>query len=93
MQLPDIKDLGKVLDLCRKKGVKVFQLGELKIELGDEPIKQYQRASGAPDNELPDPADPWANFPAGELTPEQLTYYSAGGVPGKEPWLNKGEAE
>jgi hypothetical protein len=92
MQLPDVKDLGKVIDLCRKKGVKTFQIGELKFELGEEPQRMRQQLNQSEIQEI-DPTDPWANFPAGELGPEQLAFYSAGGLPGKEPWLNKGEQE
>lgn len=93
MQLPDVKDLGKVIDLCRKKGVKIFQIGELKFELGDVPEKQYIQSVQGSSDQIADPEDPWANFPAGELTGEQLAFYSSGGIPGKDPWLNKGEQE
>ena len=92
MDLPNITDLGKVIDLCRKKGVKTFQIGELKFELGEDPKPQRARQTQNTPDEI-DPTDPWAKFPAGELSPEQLTYYSSGGVPGQEPWLNKGEIE
>lgn len=85
MPLPDIKDLAKVIDLCRKKGVKTFTVGDISFELGEMPEKT-PRHSSQEDEDAYDPADPWANFPAGELTPEQLTYYSAGGAPGEEPW-------
>lgn len=92
MELPDIEQLGKVIELCRKKGVRVFSLGQLRLELGDEPVKRNK----AQKNEQvidKDPSDPWANFPTGELTNEQLMFYSAGGTPGEEPWLNKGGQE
>ena len=93
MDLPDIKDLGKVIDLCRKKGVKTFQIGELKFELGEDPAPRRTFTSNETEKPEIDPNDPWAQFPAGELSNEQLAYYSSGGMPGKEPWMNKGEPE
>ena len=94
MNLPDVKDLAKVIDLCQKKGVKVFQMGELRLELGEPPVKQSapRFQESVPQNET-DPEDPWANFPNGVLSPEQLMFYSAGGKPGDEPWLTKKGAD
>jgi hypothetical protein len=91
MTLPDPNELAKVIDLCRKKGVKVFQMGELRLELGDEPVKKPRKALPEAERE-PDAQDPWANFPTDTLNNEQLAFYSAGGKPGEEPWLNKGES-
>lgn len=90
MTLPDLKDLGKVLDLCRKKGVKAIQLGELRIELGELPEKQTSSINEAQENPI-DPANPYANFPQGNLTPDQLIYYSSGGVPENDPALAKSD--
>ena len=92
MNLPDLKDLGKVLDLCRKKGVSSITLGDLKIDLGPEPVRQYRAKENESEERKHDPSDPWANFPAGELSPEQLAYYSSGGLPGQEPWTKDKEA-
>lgn len=91
MNLPDVSDLAKVIDLCQKKGVKVFQMGELRLELGE--IPQKKRAAARQEEEQVDEIDPndkYANFPNGILSPEQLMFYSSGGMPGDEPWLNKG---
>lgn len=85
MDLPDLKDLGKVIDLCRKKGVSNITIGTLRLELGPEPeAKKASKNSNEPEF---DPTNPWANFPAGELTPEQLAFYSAGGIPENDPAL------
>jgi hypothetical protein len=85
MDLPDLKDLGKVIDLCRKKGVSNITIGTLRLELGPEPERvSRQRESGTHEQ---DPADPYANFPTGELTPEQLMFYSSGGMPENDPVL------
>jgi hypothetical protein len=93
MNLPDLKDLAKVIDLCRKKGVSSITLGDMRLEFGNEPERRPSKSPIGDEIPAVDPSDPWANFPAGNLTPEQLTYYSAGGVPGQEPWMNKGGEE
>ncbi len=36
MDLPDLKKLNKLVALCRKQGIKVFELGEMKITLTDD---------------------------------------------------------
>lgn len=96
MNLPDVKDLAKVIDLCQKKGVKVFQMGELRLELGEIPQKPRAHSrneeSEIPDSDI-DPLNPYADFPNGILSPEQLVFYSSGGKVGEEPWLKKSEAE
>lgn len=87
MDLPDIKDLAKVIDLCRKKGIKAFELpGKLRLELGDEPEPKSRKNDENQSVEI-DPANRYANFPSGNLTPEQLTFYSAGGMPENDPAL------
>ncbi len=90
MDLPDLKQLGKVIDLCRKKGVDEITIGHLTLKLGAEP-ERPARAAGSTEIPEGDPADPYQNFPGGILTPEQLMFYSAGGMPGEEPWNKKGE--
>lgn len=84
MTIPDLSQLAAVIDLCRKKNVKAIQVGELRLELGDAPPKrEYRKAKTAQEH---DPANPFANFPVGELTPEQLTFYSSGGQPENDPF-------
>lgn len=39
MELPDLKSLDKILALCRKRGVQVIEIGELRITLGDTPVR------------------------------------------------------
>ncbi len=90
MDLPDLKQLGQVIDLCRKKGVDTITIGTLTLKLGPEP--ERKRKAPASERAEPDVEDPYQNFPGGILTPEQLMFYSAGGMPGEEPWnQNKGE--
>lgn len=78
----DLKDLQKLLKLCRAQGVTEIDLGTLRLKFGDLPQGQTTASGGSEivsDN-------PWANFPSGELSPEQLAYYSAGGLPENDPF-------
>ncbi len=80
------KDLERLLKLLRKQGVTDFKHNGLELKLGDLPeaeATKHQTDQG----ELIE--DDWAEFPAGMLTPEQLTYYSAGGTPDNDPVLKK----
>lgn len=89
MELPDLKKLAKILDLCRKKGVASLSLGELKIELREQlPESGYKRRAKAKEDNVITSDDPYANFPDGVLTPEQLAFYSAGGIPEDDETLH-----
>lgn len=87
IQLPDLKDLEKVIDLCRKKGVDAITLGDIRLELGAAPEKK-PRGRAAKEKPEHDPINPYANFPDGTLTPEQLIHYSSGGTTDDDPVLN-----
>lgn len=78
--IESLKDLEKLLKLCRKMGVNKIELGTVKLELGDLPLE-----SGAQSQAVID--DPYLGFPTGELTPEQLMFYSSGGLPQDDPAL------
>lgn len=80
----NLKDLEKLLKLLRKQGVTRFAQGDLSIDLGDAPNPPAGNQSVQAAADL-DPSNPWANFPEGELSPEALAFYSAGGRPGEEP--------
>lgn len=83
--ITDLKDLQKLLKLCRSQGITEIKLQGVEIKFGDMPMAQ----GVLPDQvNSKDVSNPWANFPAGELTPEQLAFYSAGGRPEDDP-LNK----
>ena len=73
----NLKDLEKLLKLCRKQGVTEIDLGSVKFKLGDLPPDPSQEV----DTENRD----ITGFPDGVLTNEQLMFYSSGGVPGQEP--------
>lgn len=80
--IQDLKDLKALFKLCRLQGVTDIKLHGVEIKFGDMPLspRQIQEQES---NE--DPANPWGNFPQGELTPEQLAFYSAGGKPEDDP--------
>lgn len=81
--IESLKDLEKLLRLCRKQGVTEIKLGTVELKLGDLPLEQRHTSD---QGEVPTD-NPFANFPQGELTPEQLMFYSAGGHPEDDPAL------
>lgn len=81
--IQNLKELEKLLKLCRKQGVTEIKLGSVELKLGDMPVSQAEFTQTA---NAPDPRDPLANFPEGMLTPEQLAYYSSGGSPDEDPF-------
>lgn len=48
MQLPDLKELKKLIAVCRSQGIKVFELGEMKITLTDEAPPKRTRGPALP---------------------------------------------
>jgi hypothetical protein len=89
MIITDLKDLERLFKLCRKQGIAKFSLGEIQFELGDLPTKpdKYEGQDlGHNDAEIPSD-NPYANFPDGTLTNEQLAHYSSGGTPDNDPYL------
>lgn len=84
--IENLKELEKLLKLCRKQGVLEIKLGSVELKLGELPSEETL-GSQAKDESLS--KDPYAHFPEGELTPEQLMFYSAGGVPESDPYLTK----
>lgn len=81
----DIKDLKSLFKLCRAQGVTEIKVAGVEIKFGDMPHNQGVEINSS---SAEDPANPYGNFPQGELTPEQLAFYSAGGKPEDDP-LNK----
>lgn len=88
MQLPDLKELAKFIDLCRRKGVSSIAIGELKMDLRPEaPESPYKRKKQTLEPHTDDESNPYRNFPDGILSNEQLLFYSAGGAPEDDPTL------
>jgi hypothetical protein len=78
----DLRDLKALFKLCRQQGVNSIKLNGVEINFGEMPVLhgtiQEQQSSE-------DQTNPYANFPQGDLTPEQLMFYSAGGHPDDDP--------
>ena len=79
--ISDLKDLQKLLKICRSQGVTEIKLGEIEFKLGDLPSEESKSIY---EEEI---KDPYENFPQGDLTPEQLIFYSSGGRPEDDPYL------
>lgn len=79
--IDNLKDLEKLLKLCRKQGVTDLTLGQISLKLGDLPQEPGQEISYE-DAQL----DPYAGFPSGLLTPEQEAFYASGGLPSEDPF-------
>lgn len=80
--IDNLKELEKFLKLCRKQGVTKINFDNVNVELGEMPEERQASQIDAIE-------DPYKNFPAGELTPEQLMYYSSGGRPENDPDLKE----
>lgn len=83
----DFKDLKALFKLCRAQGITDFKMGGIEITFGELPPERNTSSVISPE----EVTDPYANFPQGELTPEQLMFYSSGGRPEDDP-LNKDNA-
>lgn len=81
MGISDLKDLEKLFKACRKYGISEMDYQGIKFKLGDLP----QQVSRGTEAEV-DPENPYADFPDGDLTPEQLMFYSSGGRPEDDPF-------
>lgn len=79
--IKNFKDLERLIKLCRKQGITEVKYGAVELKLGHMPIEHTTE-----DEPTKDPANPYANFPKGELTPEQLIFYSSGGAPEDDPF-------
>jgi len=77
----DLKDLKSLFKLCRSQGVTEIKLNGVEISFGEMPMTQGQIQEQMSSQET----DKYANFPQGELTPEQLAFYAVGGLPENDP--------
>ncbi len=80
--IENIKDLEKLLKLCRKQGVTEINLGTVAFKLGDLPERPMQSVSGSDE----DIEEKYADFPDGPLTQEELTFFANGGLPSENPY-------
>lgn len=79
--ITDIKDLKQLFKLCRQQGVTEIKVAGVEIKFGEVPLTQS--------NVQIEESEPYSGFPQGELTPEQLLFYSAGGRPEDDPVLKE----
>lgn len=74
MQLPDLKELDKLIALCRKRGITTVKIGELQLTLSDEaPESKYKRAKATNQATV---SYPDTQFESDALTEEELMFYS-----------------
>jgi len=83
----DLKELTALLKLCRKQGVTEIEFDNIKLKLGELP-QEVDTGTKSITDEVSE--DKYANFPQGELTPEQLAFYSSGGSPENDPYRDDG---
>lgn len=82
--IDDLKDLQKLFKICRAQGITDFKMNGIEIKFGDLPANHITQS----EDQTQIPSNRFANFPQGELSPEQLLFYSAGGLPEDDP-MNK----
>jgi hypothetical protein len=79
----DLKELKAIVKIMRNEGVLSLKTADIDLQLSPEALFPVKKAVEAVSEEAA--ADPYADFPAGMLTPEQLAFYSAGGDPSDDP--------
>ncbi len=85
MTIKDIKDLQKVITLCRKLGVESIKVDNVEFHLGAAPIKTYLgqglikgiKESITTPTFIPGGITEDVQIPTDGLTEEQLLFYSA----------------
>ena len=70
--IQSIKDLERLLKLCRKQGVTKISTVEVSLELGELPVKH-------PDQSIEDQEDEYENILDTPLTNEELVAFANGG--------------
>jgi len=93
MTIDSLKDLQKVIQLCRKTGVTLIKIDGIELQLGPKPTtssKKVDYASDFPEANIPVPQFQGYSQPSdiqqvadkiatSELTEEQLLFYSSTG--------------
>lgn len=77
--IESLKDLEKLLKLCRKQGVTEISVLGAQLKLGELPIKPMEGS-------IEDQENPYEGFPDNELSPEELTFFANGGKPEENPY-------
>lgn len=79
----DLKQLKSLLKVLKDNGVTNYKTSEIELQLLPE-IKKEDSSSNQAQTEI-NSDNPYSNFPDGELSQEQLMFYSAGGLPENDP--------
>ena len=81
----DPKLLKTILKIMRENGVLHLKTADVELTLSPDSLfpnkqdKVHQDQSEIPTD------NPFVDFPSGMLTPEQLMFYSSGGMPSEDP--------
>lgn len=75
----DNKQLKALLKVLRENGVLEYSSPEISFKFSQDFLISKDKPSSLQTELNTD--DPYANFPDGELTPDELAYYSTGGKP------------
>lgn len=78
----NLKELERLLKLCRKQGVGEITLEGVSFKLTDLPVQKSHFDADADDESK----GPYSDFPEGDLTPEELTFFASGGLPQDNPY-------
>lgn len=81
--IESIKDLEKLLKLCRKQGVTKITVLGAQLELGELPVTSNMNSI---DNEEIESSEQFEGFPDGILSQEELTFYANGGKTEENPY-------
>ena len=76
MQLPDIKELDKLIALCRKRGITTIKLGELELTLSeDAPVSKPRGKAAKKPYEAPGEPESFDG-----MSEEDRLFWSSGGA-------------
>lgn len=80
MNISSLKDLEKLIKLCRQTGIEAIEVDGIKINLGPTPtiIKRIRQKNKTESTIAPGGITEDVMVPATTLTEEQLLFYSAG---------------
>lgn len=81
----DNKDIKALIKIMRTTGVLSLKTADIELHLSPEALQLEDKHQDSQPSPSDDPATPFANFPEGILTNDQLMFYSSGGSPEDDP--------
>jgi len=78
--IENLKDLERLLKLCRKQGITDITLNGVSVKFGELP---EQRLATTQEEEI---EEKYADFPDDVLSAEELTFFANGGRPEDNPY-------